>query len=71
MGQPIRQAKSIEVRSVKPAYAAVGCADPEEAVAVLVKGFHVHPSQPVEDRVLLSEDVTKCLLLAWGRVVHR
>ena len=71
MGQPIRQAEGIKMRSVEAAYAAVGCADPEEAVAVLVDGFHVHPSQPVEDCVLLPEDVTECLLLAWGRVVHR
>ena len=70
MGQPVRQTKGVKMRSVKPTYAAVDCADPEEAVAVLIDGFHVHPGQPVENCVLLSEDVTKCLLLAWGRVVH-
>ncbi len=70
MGQPVRQTKGVKVRSVESAYAAVGCANPEKAVAVLVDGFHVHPGQPVENRVLLSEDVPECLL-AWGRVVHR
>ena len=69
MGHPARQAKGVEVRSVEPAHAAVGRGDPEQPVAVLVDVFHVHPAQPVKDRVVFAEDVIKYLLFR-GLMVH-
>ena len=38
---------------VEPTYAAVGRGDPEQAALILVDVFHLHPSQPVENRVLV------------------
>ena len=42
------------MRSVEPTYAAVGRGDPQQAAPILVDVFHLHPGQPVENRVLVS-----------------
>ena len=42
------------MRSVEPTYTAIGRGDPQQAAPILVDVFHLHPSQPVEDGVLVS-----------------
>ena len=59
IGQTVLEAKRIKPGTVVSADAAVGRGNPEKALAILVNVFHVHPSQPVEDRVLAAQHVLK------------
>ena len=55
MGKPVRGAEGLEPGPVEAADPAVRGGHPQEPPAVLVDVSHVHPAQPVEDRVLAPE----------------
>ena len=59
IGQTVLEAKVIKMGAVEPADASVGRGDPEKTLAVLVDIFHVHPGQPIKNRVLATQHVLK------------
>ena len=64
IGQTVLEAKRIKPGAVESTDAAVSRGDPEKAATVLVDVFHVHPGQPIKDRVLAAQHVLK------GYVAH-
>ena len=64
IGQTVLEPKRIKPGAVEPADAAVGRGNPEKALAILVDVFHVHPGQPIKNRVLAAQHMLK------GDVAH-
>ena len=59
IGQTVLEAKRVKPGAVEPADAAIGRGNPEKTATILIDVFHVHPRQPIKDRVLAAQHVLK------------